>query len=65
MGDADVGVGQHRLGGLNVIVGEFWRTTLGAARAPGGGAVHTIGGACIHLIRGFTNSIAVAKGIKK
>ena len=34
---ADVGVGQHRLGGLNVVVGEFWRTTSGATRAPGGG----------------------------
>ena len=37
LGDADVGVGPHRLGGLNVVVSEFWRTTSGTARAPGGG----------------------------
>jgi hypothetical protein len=30
-GDADFGVGQHRLGGLDVVVGEFWGTTAGAA----------------------------------
>ena len=33
---ADVGIGEHRLGGLDVVVGEFWRTPSGAARAPGG-----------------------------
>lgn len=27
MGDADVGVGQHHLGSLDVVVGKFWRTT--------------------------------------
>jgi hypothetical protein len=37
LGDADVGVGQHRLASLNVVVGEFWRTTSGAACAPSGG----------------------------
>jgi hypothetical protein len=37
LGDADVGVGQPRLGGLDVLVSEFWRTTSGMARAPGGG----------------------------
>jgi hypothetical protein len=26
LGYADVGIGQHRLGGLNVVVGEFRRT---------------------------------------
>jgi hypothetical protein len=26
LSDADVGVGQHRLGSLDVVVGEFWRT---------------------------------------
>lgn len=36
LGDADVGVGQHRLGSLDVVVGEFWRTTSGAVCAPGG-----------------------------
>jgi hypothetical protein len=25
LGDADVGVGQHRLGSLDVVVGKFWR----------------------------------------
>jgi hypothetical protein len=30
LGDADVGVGQHRLGSLDVVVGEFWRTADGA-----------------------------------
>ena len=37
LGDADVGVGQHRFGSLDVVVGEFWRTTSGAASAPSGG----------------------------
>ena len=37
LSDADVGVGQHRFGSLDVVVGEFWRTTSGAARAPRGG----------------------------
>jgi hypothetical protein len=34
---ADVGIGEHRLGCLDVVVGKFWRTASGAARAPGGG----------------------------
>jgi hypothetical protein len=33
LGDTDVGVGQHRLGSLDVVVGEFWRATSGAAGA--------------------------------
>jgi len=31
---ADVGIGKHRLGGLDVVVGEFWRAPSGAACAP-------------------------------
>jgi len=34
---AGVGIGEHRLGGLDVVVGEFWRTTSGATCAPGVG----------------------------
>ena len=34
LGDADVGVGQHRLGSLDIVARKFWRTTSGAARAP-------------------------------
>ena len=34
---ADVGIGEHRLGCLDVVVGKFWRTASGAARAAGGG----------------------------
>jgi hypothetical protein len=37
LGHPDVGVGQQRLGGLDVVAGEFWRTPSGAARAPSGG----------------------------
>src|SRR5438132_14404394 len=37
LGDADVGVGQHRLGSLDVVVGKFWRATSGAAGAARGG----------------------------
>ncbi len=37
LGDADVGIGEYRLGSLDVVVGEFGRTTSGAACAPGGG----------------------------
>src|SRR5271155_3477901 len=37
LGDADVGVGQHGLGSLDVVVGEFWRTASSAARTPRGG----------------------------
>jgi hypothetical protein len=33
---ADVRIGQHRLGGLDVVVGEFGRTAASAARAPSG-----------------------------
>ena len=36
LGDADVGVGQHRLGSLDVVVGEFWRTASRPACAPSG-----------------------------
>jgi hypothetical protein len=34
---ADVGIGQHRLGGLDVVICEFRRTAPGAASAPRGG----------------------------
>ena len=37
LGDADVGIGQHRLGGLDVVVGEFRRSASGAAGAPSSG----------------------------
>src|SRR5271169_3157237 len=37
LGDAYVGAGQHRFGSLDVLVGEFWRTTSGAASAPSRG----------------------------
>jgi hypothetical protein len=37
LGDADIGVGQHRLGSLDVFIGEFSRTTSGAACAASGG----------------------------
>jgi hypothetical protein len=37
LGHADVGIGQHRLGGLDVVVCEFRRTASGAASAPRGG----------------------------
>ena len=37
LGHADVGVRQHRLGGLDVVVREFRRTASRAANAPGGG----------------------------
>jgi hypothetical protein len=37
LGDADVGIGQQCLGGLDVIVGEFRRTSSRASRATGGG----------------------------
>jgi hypothetical protein len=37
LGDADVGVGQHRLGGRDVVVGEFWRTASRPACAPSSG----------------------------
>jgi hypothetical protein len=33
---ADVGIGEHRLGGLDVVVGEFRRTASGAANASRG-----------------------------
>ena len=33
----DVGIGQHRLGGLDVVAGEFWQTPSRAAGAPCGG----------------------------
>jgi hypothetical protein len=32
LGDADVGIGQHRLGGLDVVIGEFWRAASCATR---------------------------------
>jgi hypothetical protein len=34
---ADVGISEHRLGSLDVVVREFWRTASGAADAPRGG----------------------------
>src|SRR3954447_27069575 len=37
LSNGDVRIGQHRLGGLDVILGEFRRTASGAAKAPGGG----------------------------
>jgi hypothetical protein len=37
LGDADIGIGEQRLGSLDVVVGKFWRTTSGAACAPSGG----------------------------
>jgi hypothetical protein len=37
LGHADVGIGQQRLGGLDVVVGEFRRPASGAAGAPRGG----------------------------
>jgi hypothetical protein len=36
LGNADVGVGQQRLGGLDVVVREFRRTASGATNAPRG-----------------------------
>src|SRR4051795_6624709 len=37
LSDGDVGIGEHRLGSLDIILGEFRRTASGAAKAPGGG----------------------------
>ena len=37
LGDADVGVGEQRPGGLDVLVGEFRRAASCAAGAPSGG----------------------------
>jgi len=37
LGDAVIGSGQHRLGGRDVVVGEIWRASSGAAAAPRGG----------------------------
>ena len=37
LGHPDVGVRQHRLGGLDVVVGEFRRPASGAASTPRGG----------------------------
>jgi hypothetical protein len=34
---ADVGISEHRLGGLDVVVRQFRRTTSGAACAPRSG----------------------------
>src|SRR5271169_3550339 len=34
---SDVGIGEQRLGGLDVVVGEFRRSASGAAGAPRGG----------------------------
>src|SRR6202171_1642716 len=34
---SDVGIGEHRLGGLDVVVGEFRRSASRAASAPRGG----------------------------
>src|SRR3954447_2241871 len=37
LSDGDVGIGEQRLGGFDVILGEFRWTTSGAAKSPGGG----------------------------
>jgi hypothetical protein len=37
---ADIGISQQRLYGLDVVVGEFWRTASAAAEATGGGKAH-------------------------
>ena len=37
LGHAVVGIGQHRLGGFDVVVRQFRRTASGAACAPRGG----------------------------
>jgi hypothetical protein len=34
---ADIGIGEHRLGGLDVLVSEFRRTASSTASAPRGG----------------------------
>ena len=34
---ADITIGQHGLGGLDVLVGQFWRAAAGAAEAASGG----------------------------
>ena len=34
---ADVGIGEHRLGGLDIVVSEFRRPASGAASTPRGG----------------------------
>jgi hypothetical protein len=34
LGDADVEIGQHRLRGLDVVIGEFWRTHLRCGPLP-------------------------------
>src|SRR5215471_17970497 len=34
---ADIGIGQQRLGGFDVVIGEFWRAASGAAKPTGGG----------------------------
>jgi hypothetical protein len=41
LGHADVGIGQQRLGGLDVVVGEFRRRASGAAGAPRGGKLRS------------------------
>jgi hypothetical protein len=37
LGHADVGIGEHCLGGLDVVVRQFRRTASGATSAPRGG----------------------------
>ena len=34
---ADIGIGQQRLGGFDVVIGEFWRAASGATKPTGGG----------------------------
>ena len=34
---ADIGIGQQRLGGFDVVIGEFWRAASGAAKPTRGG----------------------------
>src|SRR3954462_14265780 len=37
LSDDDVGIGEHRLGGLDVLLRQLRRTASGTAKAPGGG----------------------------
>ena len=34
---ADIGIGQHRLDSLDVVIGQFWRAASGAAKPTLGG----------------------------
>jgi len=37
LGHGDVGIGEHRLGGLDIVIGEFRGASSSAAGAPRGG----------------------------